>query len=93
LTEGCAFLAYEDLDWTNGWEPVGRKQVDPGPQRTTEHRRLSLGRNDKGIHPAASKFRYTQMPDHPDLSDQDLDNLYSYFQHQDQHRTQHSNSQ
>ncbi len=40
-----------------------------------------------------SKFRYTQMPDHPDLSDQDLDNLYSYFQHQDQHRTQHSDSQ
>jgi len=40
-----------------------------------------------------SKFRYTHTPDHPDLSDQDLDNLYSYFQHQDQHRTQHSNSQ
>jgi len=40
-----------------------------------------------------SKFRYTQMPDHPDLSDQDLDNLYRYFQNQDQHRTQHSNSQ
>lgn len=26
-----------------------------------------------------SKYRHTQMPDHPDLSDRDLEDLYSYF--------------
>jgi len=26
-----------------------------------------------------SKYRYTQMPDHPDLSDQALDNIIAYF--------------
>ena len=41
----------------------------------------------------ASKFRYTQMPDHPDLSDQDLDNLYRYFQYQDQQRMRPDNQQ
>lgn len=30
----------------------------------------------------ASKYRYTEMPDHTDLSDQDLENLYLYFKHQ-----------
>ncbi|HVE13577.1 MAG TPA: cytochrome c [Elusimicrobiota bacterium] len=26
-----------------------------------------------------SKFRYTEMPDHPQLTDEDLENLYQYF--------------
>jgi mono/diheme cytochrome c family protein len=33
-----------------------------------------------------SKYRYTQMPDHPDLSDQDLDNLISYFNYMNEIR-------
>jgi len=30
----------------------------------------------------ASVYRYTQMPDHTDLTDQDLENLYLYLKHQ-----------
>jgi cytochrome c2 len=30
-------------------------------------------------HPSA--YRYTQMPDHPDLTDQDLNNLIAYFRY------------
>lgn len=33
-----------------------------------------------------SKFRYTQMPDHTELSDQDLDNLIAYFRFKQQVR-------
>ncbi len=33
-----------------------------------------------------SKYRYTQMPDHPDLSEQNLDNLISYFKYMDEIR-------
>lgn len=33
-----------------------------------------------------SKYRYTHMPDHPDLSDQDLDNLISYFNYMNENR-------
>ena len=33
-----------------------------------------------------SKYRYTQMPDHPDLSDKDLDNLISYFNYMNEIR-------
>lgn len=30
-----------------------------------------------------SKYRYTQMPDHPDLTDQDLNDLIAYFRYMD----------
>jgi cytochrome c2 len=30
-----------------------------------------------------SKYRYTQMPDHPDLTDVDLNNLIAYFRYMD----------
>lgn len=30
-----------------------------------------------------SEYRYTQMPDHPDLTDQDLNNLIAYFRYMD----------
>lgn len=162
LREDGAYLAYEDLDRANGWEPIGHKLADPGPfflvwanqHQTTanaypwpwqvaaidllrfEHRypavvprgskpgspeRLgfelfrsrclrchAMNRQGGKVGPdlnapqsivayrsekmiksyirQASKFRYTQMPDHPDLTDLDLDNLYRYFKHQDQHR-------
>lgn len=33
-----------------------------------------------------SKYRYTHMPDHPDLSDQDLDSLIEYFKYMDKNR-------
>ncbi|MGB3364101.1 MAG: cytochrome c [Thermodesulfobacteriota bacterium] len=33
-----------------------------------------------------SKYRYTHMPDHLDLSDQDLDNLISYFNYMNENR-------
>ena len=33
-----------------------------------------------------SKYRYTHMPDHPDLSNQDLDNLISYFNYMNENR-------
>lgn len=33
-----------------------------------------------------SKYRYTHMPDHPDLADQDLDNLISYFKYMNENR-------
>ncbi len=33
-----------------------------------------------------SKYRYTQMPDHPDLSEQNLDDLISYFRYMDEIR-------
>jgi len=33
-----------------------------------------------------SKYRYTQMPDHPDLSDQDLDNTLAYFSYMNEIR-------
>jgi len=33
-----------------------------------------------------SKYRYTQMPDHPDLSDQDLDNVLTYFNYMNEIR-------
>ncbi len=33
-----------------------------------------------------SKYRYTQMPDHPDLSDQDLDNVLAYFNYMNEIR-------
>jgi|GEM_PF-735219 len=33
-----------------------------------------------------SKYRHTHMPDHPDLSDQDLDNLISYFNYMNENR-------
>ena len=33
-----------------------------------------------------SKYRYTQMPDHPDLSEQDLDDIISYFRYMDEIR-------
>lgn len=33
-----------------------------------------------------SKYRYTHMPDHTDLSDQDLDNLISYFNYMNENR-------
>ena len=28
-----------------------------------------------------SEYRYTQMPDHPDLTEQDLNNLIAYFRY------------
>lgn len=34
----------------------------------------------------SSKYRYTLMPDHLDLSDQDLDNLISYFNYMNENR-------
>jgi len=164
LLEDGAFLAYEDLDREQGWEPIGHKQADPGPfflvwnkkHQTTANAypwpwqitEINLLRFEdqypavmpRGANPGsparlgfqifrdrclrchamnrqggkigpdlnapqsivayrseqmiksyirqASQFRYTQMPDHPDLSDPDLDNLYRYFQYQDQHRMQ-----
>ena len=33
-----------------------------------------------------SKYRHSQMPDHPDLSDQDLDNIIAYFRYKDEIR-------
>jgi len=33
-----------------------------------------------------SKYRYTQMPDNPDLSDQDLDNTLAYFSYMNEIR-------
>lgn len=33
-----------------------------------------------------SKYRYTHMPDHTELSDQDLDNLISYFNYMNENR-------
>jgi len=33
-----------------------------------------------------SKYRYTHMPDHPDLSNQDLDDLISYFKYMNENR-------
>lgn len=33
-----------------------------------------------------SKYRHTHMPDHPDLSDQDLNNLISYFNYMNENR-------
>ncbi len=33
-----------------------------------------------------SIYRYTQMPDHPDLSNQDLDNIVSYFKYMNENR-------
>lgn len=33
-----------------------------------------------------SKYRYTHMPDHPDLSEQDLDNLISYLHYMNENR-------
>jgi len=33
-----------------------------------------------------SKYRYSQMPDHPDLSDQDLNNIISYFYYMNENR-------
>jgi mono/diheme cytochrome c family protein len=33
-----------------------------------------------------SKYRYTHMPDHPDLSDQGMDNLISYFNYMNEIR-------
>ncbi|WP_293760536.1 c-type cytochrome [uncultured Paraglaciecola sp.] len=37
----------------------------------------------------SSKYRYTNMPDHNDLSDSDLDDLYNYFQFQMTRKTKH----
>lgn len=33
-----------------------------------------------------SKYRYTHMPDHPDLSENDMDNLISYFYYMNENR-------
>jgi len=33
-----------------------------------------------------SKYRYTHMPDHPDLTDQDLNNLIAYFNYMNEKR-------
>lgn len=151
---GC--LAFEDLDAGGGnWEPIGRKQADPGPfylvwtkpEQSTENaypwpwqvmsidlirfearypevvphgakegtpawrgyqtfraqcmRCHSINREGGKIGPdlnapqsvtryrtkrwfksyvkAPSKYRYTEMPDHPFLSDNDLDGLWAYF--------------
>lgn len=35
-----------------------------------------------------SQFRYSQMPDHTDLTDADLNNLLEYFRHMDRQRKQ-----
>jgi mono/diheme cytochrome c family protein len=34
-----------------------------------------------------SKYRYTQMPDHPDLTESDLDNLLKYFIYMNENRS------
>ena len=31
ILEDGGFLAFEDLDMTGGWEPIGRHRADPGP--------------------------------------------------------------
>ena len=157
LTQDGGYLAFEDLDWETGWEPIGRKQSDPGPfflvwtggEQTTANaypwpwqvarinvlrfadqypavvpdvaestpvwrgfetyryrclrchamdqqggkigpdlnapQSITAYRSEQMIkefirHP--SKYRYTQMPDHPDLSEGDLDDLYRYLKHQ-----------
>ena len=33
-----------------------------------------------------SKYRYTHMPDHPDLSEADLNNLIEYFNYMNENR-------
>ena len=157
LRQEGGYLAFEDLDWETGWEPIGRKQADPGPfflvwtggdqttvnaypwpwqvvainvlrfadqypavvpdvaENTPAWRGFEIYRNrclrchaidqqggkigpdlnapqsitayrsEEMIkefirHP--SKYRYTHMPDHPDLTDNDLDDLYRYLKHQ-----------
>ena len=158
LKEPGGYLAFQDLDWETGWEPVGRKLADPGPfflVWTEKHQTTAnafpwpwqvakigilkfsdqypavvpLGvTTDSPVHRGfqtfrmrclrchamdqqggkigpdlnapqsivsyrteemikafikqPSQFRYSRMPDHSDLSDQQLDELYQYLKHQ-----------
>ena len=158
LKEPGGYLAYEDLDWETGWEPVGRKLADPGPfflvwtekhqttankfpwpwqvaeigilrfsdqypavvpqnvkSNSTVYRGFQTFRMRclrchamdqqggkigpdlnapqsivayrteemiKAFIKQPSQFRYTSMPDHTDLSDGQLDELYQYLKHQ-----------
>ena len=158
LKEPGGYLAYEDLDWETGWEPVGRKLADPGPfflvwtekhqttankfpwpwqvaeigilrfsdqypavvpqnvkSNSTVYRGFQTFRMRclrchamdqqggkigpdlnapqsivayrteemiKAFIKQPSQFRYSSMPDHTDLSDGQLDELYQYLKHQ-----------
>jgi mono/diheme cytochrome c family protein len=156
FNEDGGFLAFRDIDVNDGWEPVGKKKVDPGPffliwtgedqtpinaypwpwqviqinllrfedqyptvfptgakVNSSAYRGFSMFRERclhchsmdrmggkvgpdlnapqsivayrskymiKEIIKHSSQYRYTIMPDHKDLSDSDLDDLYNYFQ-------------
>jgi len=158
LTEAGGYLAFEDLDQSTGWEPISRREVNPGPfylvwlgeQQTTANaypwpwqlaridlvefrdqypevypegaiadssamrgyelfksrclRCHAMNRQGGKIGPDLnapmsiteyrspmmirefirhpSRYRYSHMPDHEDLSEQDLDDLLEYFYHQ-----------
>jgi len=158
LNEEGGFLAFRDVDVTDGWELVGKKKVDPGPffliwtgkvqssvnaypwpwqviqinllrfedqyptvfptgakLNSSAYRGFSTFRNRclhchsmdrmggkvgpdlnapqsivvyrseymiKEMIKHSSIYRYSIMPDHNDLSDADLNDLYNYFQFQ-----------
>ena len=162
LLQSGGYLAFEDLDQDTGWEPVGRRNADPGPfflvwteshqttansypwpwqlaeiglirfkdrypdvipRDTTEDSPVWAGyelfrarclrchaidqqggkigpdlhsprnivsyRSEEMIKAYVyqpSAYRHTHMPDHTDLSEHDLDNLYQYLNHLDKTR-------
>ncbi len=157
MVQRGGFLAFENLDVEDGWEPIGRRQSNPGPfyllwtgaDQTTQHgfpwpwqvTRISMLRFEERfplVYPEGapvdsaafrgfelfkgrcmrchaingqggkigpdlnapmsiveyrsqnmikafirqpSKYRHTQMPDHLDLTELDLDHLLGYFWH------------
>lgn len=59
------------------------------PQNITTYRSKHM---IKEIIKHPSTYRHTQMPDHKDLTEQDLENLYLYLKHQGDNSTSNSNA-
>ncbi len=54
------------------------------PRNITEYRDEKMIRDYVR---APSRFRYTKMPDNPNLTDEELDHLLAYFRHQAEHKS------